>query len=437
MTKICTSTSDNIEWFKQNCRCYDLTIRSVVVNEETYFLLFLGGITTSGSVQPVIQGLATALDQLIFLNASVSSVSSLEEAYATMLQGQTIIFKLDVPLCFAADTRALPGRTTSEPTVEKSIRGSRDGFVELLMVNLGLIRKRIKAFDLCIEHKTYGSHSKTDVALFYLDTLVQRDVLDDVKTRLNRISSNVNLQSERELADLMYHQWYNPYPHVRFTERPDLVCIHLLQGQIAILVDHCPTAILLPATLFQCTSQIEEVTQPMLVSMMLRSLRAIGLIVSVFLLPVWICTLEFESFKELFFFVLQVMAVDGIIEWVRLSLIHSPSILSSMLGMIAVFILGETAVNFGAYTQEMLILTAICNVGNFVTSSYELSMANKLTRFFLVICTLFYQKAGLAIGCFAVFLMLLTTDTGPVGYLYPLIPFDVQECLRILKGKKK
>ena len=437
MTNIYVNTDENIEWFKKNCRCYDLSIRSVCNRNQTYYLLFLGGITVSASVQPVLQGLATDPDSMIFLNASVTSATTLEEAYTMMLQGQTVIFRLNSPFCFVADTRALPGRSTSEPTVEKSIRGSRDGFVEHLIVNLGLIRKRIKAFDLCIKNMTFGQHTNTDIAIFYIDSVVQRDVLDDLIGRLDRINKSVNLQSERELADLLYHQWYNPYPHVRFTERPDLVCIHLLQGQIAILVDHCPTAMLLPTTLFQCTSQIEEVTQPLLVSMMLRLLRSLGLLISVFLLPVWICTLEFNSFQGLFVFVLQVMAVDGIIEWVRLSLIHSPSILSSMLGLIAVFILGETAVNFGAYTQEMLILVAICNVGNFVTSSYELSMANKLTRFFLVLCTLFYQRAGFAIGVFITVLILMSTDTGPVCYLYPLIPFDSKECLRILKGKKK
>ena len=437
MTTISSKTHENIEWFEHACPCFDLSIRSITTTKADYVLLYLGGITTSSSVEPLIQGLITALDLRVFLNASVSSAQSLDEAYELMLQGQTVVFVMNEAICYIVDTRALPGRITSEPTVEKSIRGARDGFVELLMVNVGLIRKRLRAKDLRIEKSTFGDQSKTDVALFYLDLKVQRDVLDDLKERLARISSSVNLQSERELADLLYPQWYNPYPHVRFTERPDLVCIHLLQGQIAILVDHCPTAMLVPLTLFECTSQIEEVTQPRLISMMLRFLRTLGLLISVFLVPLWICTLSFTSPKELCGFVVQVLMVDAIIEWVRLSLIHSPSILSSMLGLIAVFLLGETAVNFGVYTQEMLVFVAISNVGNFVTSSYELSMANKLTRFFLVICTMFYQRIGFTIGLFLSFLVLLCTDCGPISYLYPLVPFDAREMMRILTGKKK
>ncbi len=437
MTAISLNTHENIEWFQQHCQCYDLSVRSVISRDTTYYLLFVGGITTSGSVQPVIQGLAEDPESLIFLNASVSSAESLEEAYQMMLQGQTIVFKQNSMLCAVVDTRAIPGRTTSEPSVEKSIRGARDGFVETLMLNLGLIRKRIKAPDLRIQRYCYGTQTQTDVAVFYVDSLVRRDVLDDLTARLKRINQSLNLQSERELANHLYGQWFNPYPHVRFTERPDLVCIHLLQGQIAILVDHCPTAMLVPITLFECTSQIEEITQPHLISLMLRFFRTLGLLISVFLLPVWICMLSFHSFYELAFFVAQILAVDLIIEWVRLSLIHSPSILSSMLGMISVFILGETAVNFGAYTQEMLIFVAISNVGNFVTSSYELSMANKLTRFFLIVCTLFFQSAGLAIGIFVTILILLCTDNGPLSYLYPLIPFDRKEFFRLLSGKKK
>jgi len=437
MTSVSIHTNENIEWFQQHCQCYDLTIRSVITQNETYYLLFLGGITTSGSVQPVIQGLAEDPQSMIFLNASVSHAETLEQAYQKMLQGQTVVFKLNSILCAVVDTRAIPGRSTSEPSVEKSIRGARDGFVETLMLNLGLIRKRIKAPDLRILNVCFGTQTQTDIAIFYIDSVVKRDVLDDFLYRLERVPKTLNLQSERELVSHLYPQWYNPYPHVRFTERPDLVCIHLLQGQIAVIVDHCPTAILVPITLFECTSQIEEITQPRLVSMMLRTLRTLGLLFSVFLLPVWICTLKFSTFSELAFFVAQILAVDCIIEWVRLSLIHSPSILSSMLGMISVFILGETAVNFGAYTQEMLILVAISNVGNFVTSSYELSMANKLTRFFLVLCTLFYQRIGLTIGIIVTVLILLCTDNGPVSYLYPLIPFDGKEFFRLLSGKKK
>lgn len=437
MTPISYQTHENIEWFQQHCQCFDLTVRSVTTRQDTYYLLFLGGITTSSSVQPIIQGLAEDPESIIFLNASISSAESLEEAYQMMLQGQTVVLKQHSLLCAVVDTRAIPGRTTSEPSVEKSIRGARDGFVETLMLNLGLIRKRIKAPDLRIKRYCYGAQTQTDVAVFYVDSLVRRDVLDDLTNRLERISPALNLQSERELANHLYGQWYNPYPHVRFTERPDLVCIHLLQGQIAILVDHCPTAMLVPITLFECTSQIEEITQPHLVSLMLRLLRTLGLLISVFLLPIWICTLSFQTFQELAFFVAQILAVDCIIEWVRLSLIHSPSILSSMLGMISVFILGETAINFGAYTQEMLILVAISNVGNFVTSSYELSMANKLTRFFLIVSTLFFQRAGLAIGMLITILILSCTDNGPLSYLYPLIPFDRKEFLRLLSGKKK
>ena len=437
MTSISINTYENIEWFQRHCQCFDLTVRSVITKQDTFVLLFLGGITSSSSVQPIIQGLAEDHESMIFLNASISAAASLEEAYQMMLEGQTVVLKMNSLMCAVVDTRAIPGRSTSEPSVEKSIRGARDGFVETLMMNLGLIRKRIKAPDLCIKQLKFGSKTQTSVALFYIDSLVQRDVLDDLMQRLDRVPKSLNLQTERELAEQLYHQWYNPYPHVRFTERPDLVCIHLLQGHIALMVDHCPTAMLVPITLFECTSQIEELTQPVLVSMMLRLLRTLGLLISVFLLPIWICTLEFSSFQSLGIFVFQVLAVDCIIEWVRLSLIHSPSVLSSMLSMIAVFLLGETAVKYGAYTQEMLILVAISNVGNFVTSSYELSMANKLTRFFLVLCTLFYQRSGFSIGLFLAVLVLLNTDSGPLSYLYPLFPFDKKEFMRLIRGKKK
>ncbi len=445
MTIFSSHCSSTIAWFKNECRCFDLTIRSASVRDQEYILIFVGGVTGSMAIQPILESLsAQRLSQeMILYPATVTEAASLEEALLAVLQGQTLVLQEGKAVGWLVDTRSIPGRSPSEPTVEKSIRGSRDGFVEHLMTNIGLIRKRIKDPQMRIESRQFGSRTHTDLAIFYIADLVDVRAKDDLFRRMDQLDPQTDLHSERHLCELLYGQSFNPYPHVRYTERPDIVTIHLLQGNVAILVDQSPTAVLVPATFFETTSQIEEYTQTYLISVVLRFLRTFGVLCSLYLLPLWMmAVLNHHSFflmpqtsvTNSFLFGLQVLVADGLVEWIRLSLIHSPLLLSSLLGMVAVFVLGDSAIAYGAYTQEILIVVAVVNIGNFVTSSYELSMANKISRLFLVFCGMLFGNLGIIVGIGVHLWILATSKSGGKPYLYPVFPLDLKELRRLFFG---
>lgn len=445
MTRFTTHCASTIAWFKNECRCFDLTIRSACTQEDEYILIFVGGVTGTTAIQPVLESITFQRSQkeILFHPATVISVESLEEALLKVLQGQTLVIKEGIAFGWIVDTRSIPGRSPSEPTVEKSIRGARDGFVELLITNVGLIRKRIKDPKLVIEARQFGKRTHTDVAIFYIDDLVDQVAKKEIFDRLNLLNPDTDLHSERHLCELMFGQSFNPYPHVRYTERPDIVTIHLLQGNVVLLVDQSPTAVLLPATFFETTSQIEEYSQTYMISVVLRFLRFLGVVCSLYLLPLWmVLVLNNHSFllmpqavvESPLLFGFQILVADCLVEWIRLSLIHSPSLLSSLLGLIAVFVLGDSAIAYGAYTQEILIVVAIVNVGNFVTSSYELSMANKISRLFFVTCVMLFGVWGFLFGFFVHGWILATSKSGGKPYLYPLIPFNLKEMKRIFLG---
>lgn len=296
---------------------------------------------------------------------------------------------------------------------------------------------------MVIESRQFGQRTHTDLAIFYIGDKVDQAAKQDLFNRLNKLDPATDLHSERHLCELLFGQSFNPYPHVRYTERPDIVTIHLLQGNVAVLVDQSPTAVLLPATFFETTSQIEEYTQTYMISVVLRCLRTLGVLCSLYLLSLWmVFVLNNHSFflmpqttvENAFTFGLQVLIVDCLVEWIRLSLIHSPSLLSSLLGLIAVFVLGDSAIAYGVYTQEILIVTAIVNVGNFVTSSYELSMANKISRLFFVLCIMVLGSWGFLVGFLIHLGVLATAKSGGKPYLYPLIPLNLKELKRLFFG---
>ncbi len=445
MIKFSTHLASNVAWIKNEIQCFDLTIRSIETQHAKYILVFVGGVTGSAAIAPILESLVVQREdqQPQFYPSTISSTEDLEDAMIKVMQGQTLVMKEGNTYGWIIETRAIPGRSPSEPSVEQSIRGARDGFVELLIINIGLIRKRIKDPKMNIETRQFGNRTHTDIAVFYIRDLVDDIAKQDLFKRLDKIEESKDIHSERHLCELLYGQSFNPYPHVRYTERPDIVTIHLLQGNIALLVDQSPTAVLVPATFFESTSQIEEYTQTYMISIVLRFFRLLGVLASLYLLPIWmILVINNDSFfltpakpiEDPLLFGIQILIADGLVEWIRLSLIHSPLLLSSLLGLIAVLVFGESAVAFGAYTQEILILVAVVNIGNFVTSSYELSMANKISRLFFVVCIMLFKTVGCIAGFLIHFIVLASAKSGGTPYLYPLFPLNIKELRRIFFG---
>jgi len=213
---------------------------------------------------------------------------------------------------------------------------------------------------------------------------------------------------------------------------------------LIVLVDNSPCAIIIPTTFFEQTKQIEEYTQTTLIATFTRVIRLIGILFSIYLLPLWITVIidknptmlnfPLEDNVKVLEFGFQVIFADIVVEWIRQSLIHTPTILSGIMSFIVIFVLGDTAVNFGVYTNEILLMIALCNIGNLLTPNYELSLANKAFRILIGLMALFYGQAGFCIGVLFHIIVLLSTKSIKFPYLYPLIPFSYRECKKLLLG---
>lgn len=424
---------------KKLSNCFDLVENSCSFQGKQQRMLYLSSLTSQVSINEIISGFLFSkdCDQFYLFNGSLTEVNDEQQAITFLLSGQCLIFMDE--RCLALETRQYPTRSVHEPSIEKSIRGSSDSFNENILINIALIRRRIKDEHLCVELTKKGTLSKTDISIVYMSDRVDFQVLNDFKNRLEA-NQDLEINNERNLVEVLYGKTLNPYPHVRYTERPDITSIHLMQSSIAILVDNMPSAILLPTTFFEQIQQIEEYTQTPLIAFMTRLIRNAGILASLYLLPFTLMLILEE--KPIFFdinmeikpvhFAIQILFAELVIEWVRQSLIYSPMILSSIMGFIVVFVLGDFGIEIGAYTKEILIFTAMCNLGNFLTPSYEVSLANKFFRIFITILTLLFSLEGFCIGVVIHFMILLNTKTIKYPYLYPLIPFSWKEMKRIM-----
>ena len=435
-------------------KSFDVGQREIVVMERRIQLYYITGLVDSELVVDL-------MTQLLLLNSlphpnddvfqtihnrlvhqQVTVTDKVNDICTSVLSGLVAIIVDKETQAFVVDVRSYPGRGPSDPDTEKTVRGSRDGYTENIIVNTALTRRRIRTGKLRNIILKVGDQSKTDVVLMYIEDIADQSMVDEVKHRIEQVKVDGLTMTDKELEEFITGQVYNPYPLVRYTERPDVVAAHLYQGMIAIIVDTSPSVMIGPVTLFDHLTSVEEYRQTPAVGTFLRLIRYAGIIVSVFLMPTWLLfVLHPEYLPDFLNFigpqeegnipiVLQVISGEIGMEFLRLASIHTPTAISSALGIVSAILIGQVAVDVGLFGPEILFYVAIGALGAFVTPSYELGLANKMFKLFIIVGTALLGLWGY-IGTIVVGLIFLATmKSFGKPYLYPLIPFNFKALLK-------
>jgi stage V sporulation protein AF len=344
---------------------------------------------------------------------------------------------------FIIDLRSYPGRGPSEPETEKVVRGSRDGYTENIIINTALTRRRLRDPNLRMEIMQIGRNSKTDVCITYIKGIADDKVVDDVRNRLKSVNADELVMSDKKLEELIARQRFNPYPRVRYTERPDILAIHLTHGLIGIMVDTSPSVMIVPTTYFDQLQHVEEYRQTPVVGSFLRSARTLGVIGSIFLVPIWLLFVLHPEYlpKELAFIgptetgnvpiIWQVLIAEVGIEFLRMAAVHTPTALSTAMGIVAGILVGQIAVDVGLFTPEVVLYVAVSSLGAYATPSYELSLANKMYKLLLIILTAIFGLWGLVGGFIFNTLFLTFSNSFGKPYFFPVLPFNFKEFLNI------
>lgn len=427
-------------------RAFDVSYREFThLNSHTILIAYLSSMSDELQITLLINYLLSQDDfkedrDLITLG-NITLISSIEQAQIALLSGLVIFSDSYTNKCYVIENRKYPNRGISEPETEKSIRSSRDGFIESFLFNIALIRKRIRDPHLNILTYQFGEKTHVDVGLLYIEDVVDTMMLEFTKDKLSKLDKNQNILNERQLAEVIFNARYNPYPLVRYSERVDIAAIHLLQGKIVLVIDNSPSVIILPTTFFEQCKQIEEYSQTNWIGTMLVLLRFSGVLLSLYLLPIWSILVSMNASgwgilyiptsSNLPLFCLQIMACDLIVEFLRLAMIHSPMMITSVIGIVAAFILGQMSIDFGYFTAEIILYVALANLGTFMTPGYELSMANKFSRLCMVASVMFFSYIGGILAILIHIISLASMHSGDFHYLYPIYPFDLKEMMRI------
>ena len=349
------------------------------------------------------------------------------------------------------DARTYPARSTEEPDSDRVMQGSHDGFVETLIINTALIRRRIRDTRLTMAHFDMGGSSKTDVVVCYMDGVADRKTVDTVKEKLTRARPRSLTLGFQSLAEtLIRSRWYNPFPKIRTTERPDTAAAQLLEGSILVICDTSPQVMILPTSIFHYLEETSDYYFPPLTGSYLRIIRTLILLLSVVITPLWYLYLEYADTlpSALLFLVpdnpgalpiiLQLFLVEFAIDGLKIASMNTPDMLSNSLSIVGALILGDFAVEVGWLSADVILYMAFVAIANFAQQNHELGYAFKFMRMMTLGLVFFFGIWGFVLGLllFVIFVATNKTVTGG-GYLSPLIPFNAHDFMKLLFRRRK
>ncbi len=451
--RISKKLEENLEYIKTKLgvgQSFDVSIRQFKVGGRDVALVFVDGFTNGELVALIMQTLLASRREEICLRPykkifeeripymEMSEVQQLDDLVKEVLSGPSALLIDGAESAIILDTREYPVREPEEPDIEKLTRGSRDGFVETLIFNVTLVRRRLRDPGLRAEIMQVGQRSKTDIALLYINDVVDEEILETVKGRIENVKVDGLPMAEKSVEEFIIEGKFNIFPQVRYTERPDVAAIHLLEGHVVLIVDTSPSAMIVPTTFFHHVQHAEEYRQSIPSGVYVRWIRFLGLFLSVFISPLWLLvSLEPQFLPPALAFIgpremgaipltLQFIIAHLGIDLIRMATIHTPSPITVALGFIGAVLVGDIAIQVGFFTPEVILYSAIVAIGMFSTPSWELSLSFRLVHLFLLVAVGYFRLPGLVLGTLIVFLLMAITRSFNIPYMWPLIPFNAR-----------
>ena len=401
---------------------FDLIQRDMIIGEKQSTFYFIDGFTKDETMLKIMTSFfalkkddmpsnATGISKMALPYVEVDIIADFDMIIRNILSGVTCLFIDGYEACVAIDCRTYPARGVEEPDKDKSLRGSRDGFVETIVFNTALMRRRIRDPHLVMKMIEIGNSSRTDVAVCYMSDRVDQELLDNLLERLDTINVDALRMNQQSLAEELFkRKWFNPFPKFKFTERPDTASVCLLEGKVVLLVDNSPSAMILPTSILDIIEEANDYYFPTLTNVYLKVSRAIITFATVFLTPVFLLFMQnlnwlpeafqFVSLKDtvniplIFQLLILELAIDGL----RLAAMNTPSMLSTPLSVIAGIVMGEFSVKSGWFNSEVMLYMAFVAVANYTQPNFELGYALKFMRLLLLVLTACFNWIGFLAG---------------------------------------
>ncbi len=439
---------------------FDMIERHLTVCNKDMCFYYIDGFVKDGEMLRIMQyllsqktiGTAEELERRIpYVEVELSQQT--EKIIRAVLSGQTAVFAESFgDTAILLDLRTYPARSTEEPESDRVMQGARDGFVETLVVNTALIRRRIRDPRLTMEHFSLGGSSGTDVVVCYVKDVADGETVEEVKRKISSVRPKSLTLGYQSLAETLIRSgWYNPFPKIRTTERPDTAAAQLLEGSVIVICDTSPQAMILPTSIFDYLEETTDFCFPPLTGSYLRLVRTAILLLSVIITPLWYLAIEYaDRLPDWLAFivpddsgalpiVLQLFLVELAIDGLKIASMNTPDILSNSLSVVGALILGDFAVEVGWLCADVILYMAFVAIANFAQQNYELGYAFKFMRMMILALVYFLGIWGFVAGIllFVFFVSTNRTLSAKHHYLYPLIPFNRKDFMHLIIRHRK
>lgn len=444
-------------------KSYDILEKRYMVGGKKACFYFIDGFVKGGVMERIMDFLygIDEMQMASYKNAQdfidhqfpyveVETTDKFDDAIFQLLSGKSILFIDGYNEIIFIDLRSYPTRSTEEPEKEKTLRGSKDGFVEAVVTNTSLVRRRIRDPKLIFEIKELGDRSKIDVAIGYMEDMVDKKLLDEIREKIDNLKlRSITMGQEGLVEAIIRTSKFNPFPKIRYTERPDVAAASVLEGKIIIFVDNSPVAIMLPNTIFDFVQAAEDFYFPPIIGGYLRIIRNIFFVASFLLIPLWLFFMNNEwaipdwlsvikiADKNNVPLIWQILILEFAIDGLKVASINTPDSLSGSFSIIGALLLGEFAVKTGWFVPDCILYMSVVALANFAQPSLELGYAFKFMRIITTVLTQLFDLYGLIAGVIITLIILCSTKTiNKKGYLYPLIPFDKHDFIMTIVRKR-
>jgi stage V sporulation protein AF len=450
------------EWFDQlrervgYQESFDVQVREMVFGGKRSALLFLSTFMKDTALTEIIKRLSylepdsvsqTAVESFLtyYMPAcQVNRTRSITKLIEDLMIGNTVFYVEGESEVLLIDAKTFPSRTPEEPVLERVVRGSRDGFTETLLANVALVRRRVRDPRLRFEILKVGKRTQTDVAMGYIEDVANPKLVEALRDKIQAINIDGIPLGDKQLEEMTVKSDWNPFPLVRYSERPDVVASHLLDGSVTIIVDTSPSVMLLPTTYFDLIQHAEENRQSPFIGTYLRWVRFFGILASVFLLPLWYLFAQHPELRPEWLgflgvqkegrlpLVLQFLLAEVGVDLMRLAAVHTPSSLVTAMSLVSAILVGDIAVKTGLFVNEVILYMAVSAIGMFATPSYELGLANRIVRLVLLLAVYLFQVTGFVVCATVILISLSLIRSFNAPYLWPFIPFNAKALLAVL-----
>ena len=457
MSDFSRDVNENMALFEKSVRVdynFDILKRKIIMGEKQAGFYFIDGFVQEDMVEKLMQFFYSLKPENLkdidtFLEegmpyTEVEKSSVLIDVIKSFLSGMTVLHIDGFDECILIDCRTYPMRSVTEPWKDRVLRGARDGFVETIVHNAALLRRRVRDTRLSLEMFQVGECSKSDVAVCYISDKADMKLVDDIKKRIKSIVVDALTMNLESLAECLFeHKWIDPFPKFKYSERPDTAAAAILDGNVVIMVDNSPAVMIIPTSVFDMIEEPDDYNFAPVIGTYLRWSRFVFTMVCMFLTPVWLLLLnnpqwipdwlDFVTISDditvpvIFQLLILEMSVDGL----KMAAVNTPSLLSTPLSVVAGIVVGEYAVSSGWFNPESMLYMAVVTVGTYSQASFEMGYAMKFLRITELILTQIFGLYGFIIGIIIVICTIAFNKTiSGKSYIYPLIPWDWEQLKR-------